>query len=149
MKRHITKDFTEIIGTTGSMLLFAAFALCMLIMISAAASTYSRISVGFEKTFGSSSALGYVSNKLRSAEDTQLLESENGAVVINGKVACVIYCSGDGIFEKNVLLGEDYSPTGGTRIFDADNLCITEENGLFRVAVSNGGKESTVLVRKG
>ena len=149
MKKHITKDFTEIIGTTGSMLLFAAFALCMLIMISAAASTYSRISVGFEKTFGSSSALGYVSNKLRSAEDTQLLGDGSGAAVINGKVACVIYCSDGGIYEKNVPLGGEYTLTGGSRIFDAESLNITEENWLYRVVVANDGEDAAVLVRKG
>ena len=54
MKQHRTKALAHITQASGSMLLFALFAVCMLIMTAVAASVYSRINAGFGEAFGAS-----------------------------------------------------------------------------------------------
>ena len=148
MKKYTSKSLADITEAAGSMLLFTLFAACMLIIISAAASAYSRINSGYEKSFTVSASLKYVTNKLRSADSVEILGDE-GIAVENGGILCVIYCGTDGIYEKNISAGETPEMSGGTCIFAEAALYVTEEGNLYTIAVTRGEETSQVLVRKG
>lgn len=149
MKKYASKNLSDVVGTAGSMLLFSIFTVCMLVMISAAASTYSRIRVGFEQTFSSASSLRYMSNKLKGADCAELILDGHGVAVTNGGLVCVIYCTDGGIYEKSVSVGAALEATGGYRIFEADGLSINEEGGLYHIEITTDGETNSAFVRKG
>lgn len=140
------KSRADIVGTVGSLLLFFVFTVCMLVIIAAAASTYSSIKTGFGQTFTSSASLRYMSNKIRSADSCELMEDGKGIVLESGGIACVIYYDNGGLYEKNVTAEGDLSANGGYRIFDISGLSITERDGLYEISVSLGGDSSSVFI---
>lgn len=149
MKKYTSKSLADIAEAAGSMLLFTLFAACMLIIIGAAASVYTRISSGYEQSFTSSATLKYVTNKLRGADSAEILGEGEGIAVVNGGIMCVIYSGADGIYEKNISLGETPEMSGGTCIFGAAELSVTDDGSLYTISVLYDNEKSRVLVRKG
>lgn len=149
MKKYASKGLVDIVSTAGSMVLFLLFAVCMLIMVSAAASTYARITRSYEQTFSSSAALRYVTNKLRSADSAEILDGGSGVAVTDGGIVCVIYAGSDGIYERSAAAGAPALMQGGSRIFEGASVAITEADGLYTVTVTRGGESRSVFVRKG
>ena len=135
----------DIVGTVGSMLLFLVFTVCMLAIIAAAASTYSEISSGFDRSFTGSASLRYLTNKMRGAESYEIIEDGTGIAAVNGGITCVIYYSDGGLYEKNVS-SEDKAASGGDKIFDIDGLKIAEKDGLYEISVSCGEYSSSVFI---
>lgn len=140
---------SRVLNTFAGMLLFLLFTICMLMMIGAAAGTYSRINSGYEMTYGSAAAIRYVSNKIRAADSCEITDDGNGIVVANGSLITVIYMGSDGLYEKNVAKGGDASPSGGELIIEADALSVTDNGSLYSIVVECGGNRTSVLVRKG
>lgn len=149
MKQHRTKALAHITQASGSMLLFALFTVCMLIMTAVAASAYSRINAGFDEAFGASVPLRYVSNRIRSADSAELLPDGNGAALSLSGVVCVIYCDGEAVYERSLPQGSAPAAQGGERIAAAQSLTITESGGLYTITVECAGRTSTALVRGG
>lgn len=140
---------TRVLNTFAGMLLFLLFTICMLLMIGAAAGTYSRINSGYETTYGSAAAIRYVSNKIRAADSCEITDGGNGIIVTNGSLVTVIYMGSGGLYEKNVAKGGDGSASGGELIIEADALSVTDNGGLYSIVVECGGNRASVLVRKG
>ncbi|MGN0651316.1 MAG: hypothetical protein ACI4KM_12850 [Oscillospiraceae bacterium] len=149
MRKYTSKSLADIAEAAGSMLLFTLFAACMLIIIGAAASVYTRISSAYEQSFTSSASLKYVTNKLRSADSAEILGGGEGIAVVNGGITSVIYSGADGIYEMNISSGETPEMSGGTCIFGAAELSVTEDGSLYTVSVTYDNEENRVLVRKG
>jgi hypothetical protein len=131
------------------MLLFVIFAVCMLVIIATAASTYSHINENFEQNFNTSASLRYVFNKIKSADNAEITADGGGLTLEYDGFDCVIYCADGGLYEKNVPSGGDSSPEGGSRIFDIDNMKITENDGFYSITMSENGERYSVLVRRG
>lgn len=148
MKNYKSKDLSDTIGTIGSMLLFLLFAGCMLMMVAAAAGTYSRISNNFDKTFGTTASLRYVSNKIKSAEGAEIIENGSGLVLKSGAAVNVIYFKDGGLYEKTVTSEEDAYPGGGDKIFELSELNITESGGTYKITAALGGDRSHTYVRR-
>lgn len=148
MKKYTSKSLADIAEAAGSMLLFALFAVCMLIIIGAAVSAYTRISSGYEQSFTESASLKYVTNKLRGADGAEILGNGEGIAVESGGIVCVIYSGSDGIYEKNTALGEAPEMSGGACIFSNASLLVTEDGGLYTVTVTHKDEKARVLVRK-
>lgn len=152
MKRinsYAGRSLSDTVGTAGSMLLFLIFSACMLIMIAAAASTYSRISAGFGQTFAGSASLRYVSNKIRAADSVSVIYGGRALVTEEDGVMCVIYSGSGGLYEKTLPSGAEPETSGGERVFASAEMTITEDGGLYDVTIVCGGKSADVLVRKG
>lgn len=149
MKQHRTKALAHITQASGSMLLFALFAVCMLIMTAVAASVYSRINAGFDAAFGASVPLRYVSNRIRSADSVELLPDGRGAALSVNGVTCVIYCDGAALRERSLPQGSAPVTQGGERISAAQSLSITESGGLYTITVECSGSAAEILVRGG
>lgn len=148
MKNYKSKDLSDTIGTIGSMLLFLLFAGCMLMIVAAAAGTYSRISNNFNKTFGTTASLRYISNKINSAESAEIIENGSGLILKNGAALNVIYFKDNGLFEKTVTSEEDAHPNGGEKIFELSELNISENGGTYRITAAFGGDRNHTYIRR-
>lgn len=148
MKNYKVRERADSVNAAGSMLLFVLFAVCTLMMIVTAAGTYTRISGDFDGVFGGSAALRYVSNKIRSAERTELIGA-NGIAAESGGVMSVIYFENGELYERTAPAGERPEMSGGEPIFSLDSMEISDEGGLYRITVSLNGEDYSVLVREG
>lgn len=148
MKNYKSKDMSDTIGTIGSMLLFLLFAGCMLMIVAAAAGTYSRISNNFNKTFGTTASLRYVSNKIKSAETAEIIENGSGLILKSGTALNVIYFKDNCLYEKTVMSEEDAYPGGGEKIFELTELNVSENGGTYKVTAAFGGDKEYTYVRR-
>lgn len=149
MKGVRYKGTSRVLGTAASLLLFLIFAICMIVIIGAGAGIYSRITGGYEATYGSSAAIKYVSNKIRASDSCEIMDGGKGVVLESGNILCVIYSSENGIYERSLPVGSEVSAEGGELIVSADSMNVTENGGLYEISVSCGKNSASVLVRKG
>lgn len=149
MKGIKYKGTSRVLGTAASLLLFLVFAICMIVIIGAGAGIYSRITGGYEATYGSSAAIRYVSNKIRACDNCEIIDDGKGIAVENDSILSVIYLSDGGIYERTLPVGSEITAEGGELIVSANNMSITERDGLYEISVSCGKKAEWVLVRKG
>lgn len=151
MKNYKNRSLGDVIGTVGSMLLFLLFAGGLLMIIATAAGTYSRIGSGFDKTFGATAALRYVSNKIKSADSVNI--SEDGSVLYlkNGDINDTIYFHDGELYENSTINNNSGSPMpeGGEKLFNLERLNISHSNGLYKITVKIDNEESTAYVRGG
>lgn len=149
MKGVRYKGTSRVLGTAASLLLFLIFAICMIVIIGAGAGIYSRITSGYETTYGSSAAIKYVTNKIRSSDSCEIIDGGNAIVLENGGIATVIYSGSGGIFERSFSAGSEITVSGGELVVETDSLAVSEIDGLYEISVTCGGSSSSVLVRKG
>ena len=147
MKEYKNKSLGDTISTVGSMLLFLLFAGCLLLMIAIAAGTYSRISTNFDKTFGSSATLRYISNKVKSAERVEIVENGTALYLTDGEITNVIYFRNSSLYEKSIPSDTEPKPDGGDKIFDISELNITEQGGLLKISVTINGETNSAYIR--
>ncbi len=145
MKKYNRKSLGDVISTAASMLLFLLFAVCLLLMIAVAAGTYSRISTNFDKTFGLSASLRYISNKIKSADSAEVAENGKGIRLTTGDSVDMIYFSNGELFEKNMDNGDD--GFDGESIFELSDMSVSEENGLFKIFITMNGESNITYVR--
>ncbi len=147
MNKYKGKNLADIVRTASSMLLFLLFTGCMLIIIAAASSTYSRITQGFDSTFNTSASVRYITNKIRSGESCEIIENGNGIAISDSGLICIIYCNGDGIYEKNISEGSPLTAQGGNRIFNINDIDITSDGDTYIITVSHDGQSASSRVR--
>lgn len=149
MKKYRNKTLSDTVSTVGSMLLFLMFAACLLMIIAVAAGTYSRISSNFDKTFGSSASLRYISNKLKSCGSAEIVGQGSGIVLRSDGIFDVIYFGDDGLYEKTVMSETDIGLSGGDRIFELNGMTVSDLGDLYKITVTYDGGENSTLIRKG
>ncbi|MCX4357676.1 MAG: hypothetical protein OSJ43_15905 [Oscillospiraceae bacterium] len=149
MKKYRNKTLSDTVSTIGSMLLFLMFAGCLLMIIAVAAGTYSRISSNFDKTFGSSASLRYISNKLKSCDSAEIVGQGSGIVLRSDGIFDVIYFGDNGLYEKTVMSDTDIGFSGGDRIFELNGMTVSDLGNLYKITVVFNGGENSTLIRKG
>lgn len=149
MKKYRNKTLSDTVSTVGSMLLFLMFAACLLMIIAVAAGTYSRISTNFDKTFGSSASLRYISNKIKSCESVEIAEQGSGIILDSGGIFDVIYFGNNGLYEKTVTSEESANLSGGSKIFELNGMTVSDMGSLYKITVRYDGGENSTLIRKG
>lgn len=147
MKRFQSKTLADTVGTIGSMLLFLLFAGCMLMIISVAAGTYNRISGSYDKTFGVTAPLRYISNKIKSAESAEIINNGSGLILKDGSVTDVVYFSDGGLYERSFSSDDTPLTEGGEKIFELSSINIENQGEIYKIFVSNGKEENFTLVR--
>lgn len=147
MKNYKNKSLSDTVSTIGSMLLFLMFAGCMLMIIAVAAGTYSRISSNFDKTFGASASLRYISNKIKSANCVEIIENGRGLLLKNSGMTDIIYFGDGGLYEKSVSADIIPEPSGGSRIFELGDMKVTEDGALYKICVAFEGGDYSTFVR--
>lgn len=149
MKKYQNKTLSDTVSTVGSMLLFLMFAACLLMMIAVAAGTYSRISSNFDKTFGSTASLRYISNKLKSCDSAEIVGQGSGIILRSDGVLDVIYFGNNGLYEKTVMSETDAGLSGGDRIFELNGMTVSDMGDLYKITVAFDGGVNSTLIRKG
>lgn len=147
MKRFQHKSLADTVGTISSMLLFLLFAACMLMIIYVAAATYNRISQNFDNTFGVTASLRYVSNKLKSCENAEIINDGTALVLKNGEVVSVVYFADGGIYERSFSSDDVPQTEGGEKIFELSSIKIEKQDEIYKISVSNGKEDNFTLVR--
>lgn len=118
-------------------------------IIAVAAGTYSRISSNFDKTFGSSASLRYISNKLKSCDSAEIVRQGSGIVLRSDGIFDVIYFGDNGLYEKTVMSDTDIGFSGGDRIFELNGMTVSDLGNLYKITVVFNGGENSTLIRKG
>lgn len=149
MKKYKNRSLSDTVSTIGSMLLFLISAGCLLMMIAVAAGTYTRISTNFDKTFGSSASLRYVSNKLKSCDSAEIVGDGSGLVLTTGGMIDIIYFREGGLYEKTVSSSSTVEISGGDRIFELNDLNVSDIGNLYKITVELNGNENSTFIRKG
>ncbi len=149
MKGTFGASTARVLNTIASLLLFLVFTICMLVIIGAAAGTYSRINSGYEHIYGSAAAIRYISNKIRAADEVEIIGGGSGVVIESGGICSVIYSRGGGLYEKSISLDGDRTPTGGDLVINIDSISITDDGEIYSISVEQGGSGSAVILRKG
>lgn len=130
------------------MLLFLLFTGCLLMMIVVAAGTYSRISTNFDKTFGSSASLRYISNKIKSSERARIAENGSVLYLLDGEILDVIYFRNGALYEKSVAADTEPVLEGGDRLFELGDINVSEQGSLLKITVSFNGEQNSTYVRR-
>lgn len=149
MKGTFGASTSRVLNTISSLLLFLVFTVCMLIIIGAAAGTYSRINGGYERIYGSAAAIRYLSNKLRAADEVEILSGGSGVIIESGGICSVIYSRGGGLYEKTVSLDGDKTAAGGDLVIEVASVSITDMGSMYEIYIEQGGSSSAVMLRKG
>ena len=149
MKKYKNKSLGDTISTIGSMLLFLLFTGCLLMIIMVAAGTYSRISNNFDKTFGISASLRYMSNKVKSADDTQIAANGKALCMKNGDALDIIYYENGALYEKTTPIDSEPEMSGGSKIFNISNLDVSEHGNLIKITVTFDNKDNSTYARRG
>ncbi len=148
MKKYKNKTLGDTISTIGSMLLFLLFTGCLLIMIAVAAGAYSRISKGFDKTFGASASLRYISNKLKSAESAEIGENGTALYLKSDGVLDIIYFKDGALYENNLSADAEPSTEGGSKIFALGDMNISEDGDLYKITVMFNNEQNFTYIRR-
>ena len=149
MKYQKIGSVSRVLNTVASLLLFLVFTVCMLIIIGAAAGTYSRISSGYERVYGSSAAIRYISNKIRSADSVEIIGDGSGIIIDSGRICSVIYGDSGSLYEKSISIEGDRDPSGGSPVLDVDSINIADTGYMYKISITQGKDRSVVLLRKG
>lgn len=140
MNRADTKGLAETVSTAGSMALFLIFTVCSLVIITAAASAYRRITDNYDDTFSSAAAVRYTANKLRASGGAELLA--DGIVLENSGYKTVIYARDGVLYESLFAEGTEPRAEGGEAVFRAEGFTVTDcGNGIAVISAksANGG----------
>lgn len=140
MNRADTKGLAETVSTAGSMALFLIFTVCSLVIITAAASAYRRITDNYDDTFSSAAAVRYTANKLRASGGAELLT--DGVVLENSGYKTVIYARDGVLYESLFAEGTEPRAEGGEAVFRAEGFSVTDcGNGIAVISAksANGG----------
>lgn len=148
MNRPETKRLAEAVSSAANMTLFLLFAVCCLVMITVAASAYSRINENYGNTFNSTAAVRYITNKIRASESVEIL-AENQLLLENSGYSTLIYQQ-DGIMYERLFSEDDIiTAEGGEELFRAVKLSLRNKSGLISVTVTDGdGVSFEALCRK-
>ncbi len=138
-----------VMNTVASLFLFFVFTLCMIIIIGAGAGIYSRISNGYETTYGSAAAVRYVSNKIKAADSCEIIEDGKGIALISGNILSVIYSGGGGLYEKTLSFGSEITAEGGDVVVKSADMLVSETDKMYKIAISCGDDDFSVFIRKG
>lgn len=148
MKKYKTKSLGDTISTIGSMLLFLLFTGSLLLMIVVAAGAYSRISTNFDKTFGSSATLRYISNKVKNAESVEIVENGSALYLTDGAVIDIIYFRNNALYEKSITGDIEPVLEGGDKIFDIGDVNVSEQGSLLKITVTLNGEQNSTYIRR-
>ena len=148
MKNLRGRKLADSVSSVGSMILFLLYASCSLIIIAAGASAYSRIDQSFTGTFNASTAVRYVTNKIRGGDSAVIEKDGKGIAVYSGDSVCVIMTDNGGIAERTARTEAYVDFVGGDMIFSDSSLYISEDSeGMYTITVSSGSKSYTAYCR--
>jgi hypothetical protein len=137
------------------LVLFLAFSLAALAVLSASIRAYDRESRRADRNFVSMTASAYVTEKVRQSGGADCISTgkigSRPALIIddeNGKYSTYIYSRGGSLMELYTKKSSDADPADGTKILEAGDFSARwAEKGLLAISYRDtNGKEDTSFV---
>ena len=127
--------------------LFAAFTVCILLVLLLGADAYRRVTSRDQSAYDRRTAVQYLSTKVRQTKNggavSLLPDAAAGDVLVLAEEAggeayvTLIYCYGGWLRELFTAAGTDFSPDAGEKLFPAQGLSLELEDGAL-LCVLNG-----------
>lgn len=143
-------------GTLIWILLFFAFASCVVAALLEGAMIYSRVSGVVDEEFGVHTALSYVQSRVRSgdAKDMIYVGDFGGCSALyclensgDGEYATIVYCYGGALRELYCERGLDFTPDAGEALLKMDSASFSRTpEGLILFTCSDGGKTGSIYL---
>lgn len=150
MKKNLNE---EKISGLAALLLFAVFAVCILLVLLTGAKIYQRLVQRDQANYDSRTAVSYLAAKIRQSDQLDCLET-NGTdmLVITEEIEgewyeTRIYCYDGYLCELFTIAGSDSLPEDGIRVLPANALKVAMEDGAVRLEITdtNGQVQSLRL----
>lgn len=146
----MNKKFTKITDLT-ALLVFAAFAVCVLIVLLYGARVYQNLVQRGEESFEVRTATQYVSTRVRQAENVAVTDFEGcEALTIREQIegstyVTRVYCYGGYMRELYCAEKAALSPEAGEKVMPVESLHFSVEDGLLTASIN--GRQVTLQLR--
>lgn len=154
---------TQSIGSLTALLLFAVFAVCVLVVLLTGAGTYRRLTERDQAAFDSRTAARYVTTRVRQADRAEGLSLRKidglDALVLTEQIdgepyETWIYCYDGHLRELFVRGGTQVQPESGETILAMDSLTAGWDDScagrlLVEIETENGQEELVLFLRSG
>lgn len=136
MKKNVSK-LTDLLALA----VFAAFAVCVLIVLLCGARSYNALVQRGEENFRQRTAAQYVATRVRQAENLTVTDFGGCDALtiseqIGGEVYLTrVYCCGGYLRELFCAADADLSPGDGEKIIEAGSLCLSVDGDLLTASV--------------
>ena len=138
MKKNPFK-ITDLLALT----VFAAFAVCVLVVLLSGAQVYQTLVQRGEESFRLRTATQYVATRVRQAEDVTVADFDGCEALcireeIDGEVYVTrIYCCNGYLRELFCAQSAELSPEDGEKIMEAERMSFSQNEDLLTVSVDN------------
>jgi hypothetical protein len=143
-------------GTLIWVLLFFAFASCIVAILLRGAMVYSDVSGVVDEEFGVHTALNYVQSRVRSGDISGCVSAGyfDGCSALycledssDGEYATIIYCYGGSLRELYYERGLDFTPDAGEVLLKMDSASFSDVGGgLILFTCSEGGNSGSIYL---
>ena len=136
------------------LVLFAVFAVCILMILLAGADVYRRLTERDQSVYGRRTIAQYLTTRIRQADSGGSLRveefGEGDALVVAEEISGVIYetriyCSDGYIRELFAAADSGLTPQDGDRILQAESMELSEKDGMLEIRITAADGNIQVL----
>jgi len=146
MNKAAVRRTADSAGSVSVMILSAVFAVCCLAIAVSAASAYTRTAENYRNTFSASAAVKYVTNKIRAAENIEVID-EGTLLLYDSGYKTLIFSDGGEIYERVFPEDADIIRSGGERVFGTDGFALRQTDCGLHITAENGGESFSAYCR--
>jgi len=135
------------IEALAALLLFAAFALCILAVLLSGSRVFSRISVRDGCAFTARTIDSYLATKLRQSDASGAISIDGETLILSEKEGYEtrIYCHDGYIYELFTHSDALVQPEAGEKLLPADSMLPQLSGGLLRIDIASEAGETELL----
>ena len=132
-------------GGFTALIVFAAFAVCILSVLLAGADAYRRITERDRAAYAGRTCAQYIATRVRQAQSGAAV-SVTGSGGVRELYVTRVYCYDGWLRELFSADGTEFDPEDGEAVIEADEMEPAISDGLLTVALTANGGERTELV---
>ena len=135
------------IEALSALLLFAAFALCILAVLLSGSRVFSRISERDECSFTTRTIDAYLATELRQSDAIGAISIDGGTIILreNEGYETQIYCHEGYIYELFTRSDLEAQPEAGEKLLPADSMTPTLSSGLLSIEIDSDSGDTKLL----
>lgn len=146
MNKAAVRRTADSAGSVSVMILSAVFAVCCLAIAVSAASAYTRTAENYRSTFSAAAAVKYVTNKIRAAENIEVIDEKTLLLSDSGYKTLIFSENGD-ICERVFPEDADIVRSGGETVFRTDGLTLHQTDAGLYITAENGSERFSAYCR--
>ena len=133
----------EKISGLAALLLFAVFAVCVMLVLLTGAKIYERLVQRDQAVYDCRTAVNYLAAKIRQSDQVNWIsEKDNEMLVITEEIEGMvyetrIYCHEGWLYELFTIGGGENLPEEGIMVLPAEKLWVSVENGFVCVVITD------------